>query len=79
MTNFPGALDDPDSNRKKNFFQLEMSSMFISGLGIHTFIAKVELIDYMSIMGNLILPYPKTPRKANTLFLYSILSNQKWN
>ena len=81
MTELSGPNDNPDFD--DNSFLVENNEneyFFNSGFEMIKFAREDKFIDFMSNMGNNMIPYPTTVREKNQYFLpdyYKYIENRK--
>ena len=71
MTEFSGANDSPDYDGNTLLLEFEDNEyVYISGLEIFKFKTDDKIIDYISLMGNNMIPYTFAVGEKYTYFLY---------
>ena len=81
MTQFSGAVDSPDFDGNTLLIQVEDDEyIHISGLEVFKFKTDDKIIEYISLTGNNMVPYPIVVGERYTYFLqpyYKFLENDK--
>ena len=81
MTEFSGVLDDPNFDGSTILLECEDSKyVYISGVEVFEFRINDKIIGYISIMGNIMIPYTFAVGEKYTYFIstqYKFIGNDK--